>query len=418
MGARRHSTLGPEWVLIGFLWFCYMLNHADRQVVYTLFPALQKDLGISNAALGLTGALFLWVYGLVSPLSGMLGDRWPKTKLVVSSLAIWSAFTILTGFSPGIVYLLTCRALLGISESVFMPAAYGLMANAHPPESRSKAIAIFGTSQLVGVALGGSLSGYVAEQFHWRVSFWLLGAIGVLFAIPLAMFFRTIPASFHGSGVSGAAAAFRGFLSLFRIPSLRVVTFFVSIATFGLYLVYTWLPTFLYDKFSLGLAHAGFEASVYPQIGSALGLLVGGAAADIYYRRNHAARFWVILTACFGAAPCIFLIGYSPTLEATRLASIGFGFFSGFIAGNQAAAAFDVVPASLRASTVGVLNLLGATISGFAPFLGGLARQTVGVDRLMTLAAVMYAITGFVVLYGILVPFARDHKRVQESLNQ
>ncbi|MCC6344881.1 MAG: MFS transporter [Bryobacterales bacterium] len=410
MGARPSRRLGPEWILVGFLWFCYMLNHADRQVVYTLFPALQKDLGFSNAALGLTGALFLWVYGLVSPLAGALGDRWPKTKLVVSSLVIWSAFTILTGFTPSVLYLLTCRALLGVSESVFMPAAYGLMANAHPPESRSKAIAIFGTSQLLGVALGGSLSGYVAQQFNWRVSFWLLGITGVLFAIPLALFFRAIPASFHGTGVSGASAAFRGFLSLFRIPSLGVVTFFVSIATFGLYLVYTWLPTFLYDKFSLDLAHAGFEASVYPQIGSALGLLVGGMAADAFYRRNHAARFWVILTACLGAAPCIFLIGHSPTLEATRFASLGFGFFSGFIVANQAAAAFDVVPPSLRASTVGVLNLLGATISGFAPFLGGLARQTVGVDSLMTLAAVLYALTAFVVLYGILVPFARDHK--------
>jgi MFS family permease len=195
---------------------------------------------------------------------------------------------------------------------------------------------------------------------------------------------------------------------------LRIVTLFVSIATFGLFLVYTWLPTFLYDKFQLGLGRAGFEASVYPQLGTALGLLAGGAMADRNFRRTRAARFWVIMTAFFGGAPCIFLLGASGTLAATRLAAIAFGFFSGCIAANQAAAAFDVVPPALRSSTVGVLNLFGALVSGFAPFFGGLARRTIGVDRLMGFTSGVFAATGLLVLYGTLKHFARDHERVQD----
>ena len=153
MAPRRH--LGPEWILIIYLWACYVLNHADRQVVYTLFPALQKQFGFSDAVVGLTGALFLWVYGLCSPLSGMLGDRFSKPRLIVASVGLWSFFTVLSGLSPNGVFLLVCRALLGVSESMFMPAAYALMAAAHGPETRSRALAIFGTSQLVGVAIGG-----------------------------------------------------------------------------------------------------------------------------------------------------------------------------------------------------------------------------------------------------------------------
>src|SRR5262249_17234895 len=126
------------------------------------------------------------------------------------------------------------------------------------------------------------------------------------------------------------------FFGLLRIPSLRVVTLFVAVATFGLYLVYTWLPTFLYDKFQLGLARAGFEASVYPQIWTALGLLVGTSIADFYFRRTEASRFWVVIGALLSGAPCLLLVGASGTLAATRLAAIGFGFFAGFIAGNQA----------------------------------------------------------------------------------
>ena len=66
---RQSSWLRPEWTLLAFLWVCYVLNHADRQVVYTLFPALQREFGYSDTMLGLTGALFLWVYGFCSPVS-------------------------------------------------------------------------------------------------------------------------------------------------------------------------------------------------------------------------------------------------------------------------------------------------------------------------------------------------------------
>jgi predicted MFS family arabinose efflux permease len=286
------------------------------------------------------------------------------------------------------------------------------MAAAHPPQSRSRAIAIFGTSQLLGVAVGGSLSAFVAERLNWRASFWILGAAGILFSLPLRRFFRHLPKSFQETSTP-QNARIRAFLELFRIPSLRIVTLFVSIATFGLFLVWSWLPTFLYDKFHLGLARAGFEASVYSPVGTALGLLAGGALADRNYSRTHASRFWVIIVAFFAAAPCIFFLGASLTLGATRVAAIAFGFFSGWISGNQAAAAFDVVPASVRASAVGVLNLLGATVSGFAPFLGGVVRRNFGVGRLMGFTGGLYLVTGFVVVYGTVRHFARDHGRAQ-----
>jgi len=409
-GENRSGLLAPEWALIAFLWFAYVLNQADRQVVYTVFPALQKTFGFSDTVLGLTGALFLWIYGLCSPFAGILGDRWSRPKVVVGSLALWSTFTILSGFAPNGSALLVCRALLGISESFFMPAAYALMANAHGPETRSRAIAIFGTSQIVGVAVGGSLSGLIAQHFDWRISFWTLGGCGVLFAVPLSRFLHRVPPHFN-SGGNGPAATLANFGALFRIPSLRIVTFYVSIATFGLYLVYTWLPTFLYDKFSLGLARAGFEASVYPQIGTAAGLLIGGMAADRLYARRHSARFWVVVVALLAGGPCIYLVGSGVTLMATRIAGMAFGCFAGFIAANQAASAFDVVPASQRASAVGALNFTGCFISGFAPFFGGMARRTIGMGQLMTYTSIVYMATAGLVLYAIRRHFEKDYRK-------
>jgi MFS family permease len=411
---NRRIRFNPAWMLIAFLWFSYLLNHADRQVVYTLFPALQKEFGYRDAVVGLTGALFLWVYGLCSPLAGVFGDRYSKRVLVTASLAIWSTFTVLSALSPNGASLLACRALLGVSESMFMPAAYALMANAHGPETRSKAISIFGTSQLVGVALGGALSGYIAERYHWRASFLLLGLIGILFAWPMWVFLGSLPNQITIGKVS-ERASLSSFFGLFRIPSLRVVTLFVSIGTFGLFLVYTWLPTFLYDKFALGLGRAGFEASVFPQIGTALGLLLGGALADHFSRRTKASRFWIASVGFLLGAPCIFCLGAATTLAWTRLASIGFGFFIGFVIGNQAACAFDVVPASFRASAAGALNLVGASVSGFAPFLGGLSRRTIGVNRLMTFTAALFIVAGLWTIYGIRRYFQADYRRAQEE---
>jgi predicted MFS family arabinose efflux permease len=356
------------------------------------------------------------VYGFFSPIAGILGDRWSKTRLIVWSLVVWSSLTLLSGVSPNGSFLLGCRALLGVSESMFMPAAYALIANAHGPATRSKAVAIFATSQLFGVAIGGSGSGLIAEKLHWRVSFWLLGLAGLLFALPLARFLRSLPDSIQIGAATRKEepATIKSFVGLLRIPSLRIVTTFVASATFGLFLVYTWLPTFLYDKFSLGLARAGFEASIYPQVGTLGGLLVGSVLADRYYSHVKSARFWVLFTAFVAAAPSILLIGTSHSLDATRLAGVAFGFFSGFINGNQAAAAFDVVPASLRASTIGVLNMVGAGIAGFAPFLGGMARRTIGVDQLMIYTGALYLANAFLILYLIRRHFERDHRLAQE----
>jgi predicted MFS family arabinose efflux permease len=257
----------------------------------------------------------------------------------------------------------------------------------------------------------------IAQQFNWRVSFWLLGALGLLFSVPLSRFFRTLPPEFQNTGGEGThAAGATAFLHLFRIPTLVALTIFVSIATFALYLVYTWLPAFLFDKFHLGLARAGFEASVYPQIGTLSGLFVGGWLADHYAVRVAAARFWILVIAAAGAAPCIYWLGAGETLGIARAAAMLFGFFAGFVAANQAAASFEIVPASLRASTIGVLNLVGSGVSGFGPFLGGIARRTIGVDRLMAFTAVLYAAAGVVVLFGMLRYFAKDRAKATAPL--
>jgi MFS family permease len=170
----------------------------------------------------------------------------------------------------------------------------------------------------------------------------------------------------------------------------------------------------VFDKFHTGLARAAFEASVYPQAGAVMGMLVGGAVADWYAKRWPAARLWAVLTAFLCTAPCIFLLGTSETLGTARTAGLAFGFFAACTTVNQVPAAFDVVPASLRASTVGLLNLVSVIAAGFAPFLGGVAKSVVGVDRLMGFTGGLYVVIG-IMLCGFLGYSKRDYARDERS---
>ncbi|MFM7931656.1 MAG: MFS transporter, partial [Pirellula sp.] len=123
------------------MWVAYFLNYCDRQAVFAMFKVLKADLSMSDTQLGLTGAFFLWVYGIGCPIAGYLADRYPKRHLIVGSLIVWSFVTIATGLSVSAGMLLAMRAAMGISEALFMPAAISLTTNLTRMEWRSRAVA-------------------------------------------------------------------------------------------------------------------------------------------------------------------------------------------------------------------------------------------------------------------------------------
>src|SRR5262245_41734547 len=95
-GAHQNAcqvTARLAWVLVGLLWVAYFLNYMDLQLVFSIFPALRRDLHFTNAQLGLAGSIFLWVYAVCIAVSGRLADVIPRERIVVLSLALWSLTT-------------------------------------------------------------------------------------------------------------------------------------------------------------------------------------------------------------------------------------------------------------------------------------------------------------------------------------
>lgn len=396
-------------LLVAFMWVAYFLNYADRQAVFAMFPALQSDLDMTDQQLGLVGAVFLWVYAFGCPIAGQLGDRFSKRVLVVLSLVVWSLVTVATGLATSAMMLLSLRAAMGISEALFMPTAVALTANAHTPERRSRAIATLTTAQIAGTVAGSWFGGWMADRGQWRSAFFVLGAVGVLYALPYFMFLRSV----HESGPAGPAKT-GGTLAIaefVRIRTFLLLCVVFPVFVFGLWLLYGWLPAFLHDKFALSQSDAAFNATVFLQGTTAVGLIGGGFLADIMYRRTKAARLWIMVASLLLCAPCLHALGSSDTLDNTRIAAAAFGLWSGLLMGNIFPAAFEVVPFHTRASAVGVLNFFGAIMSGFATLFGGLWKQSLGIDRLLTLTGVAYVVAGVALIAGTFLFFRSDYER-------
>ena len=408
------STAAPTrqaFMLVAFMWFAYFLNYCDRQAVFSMFPVLKSELGFSDKQLGLVGAYFLWVYGVGSFFAGQIGDKFSKRKLIVWSLALWSLVTVATGFANSPDTLLALRALMGISEALFMPAAIALTANAFPPATRSRAIAALTSAQILGNVGGGWFGGWMAQEGQWRAAFFVLGAVGLVFAIPYFAFLRGVNEEVQIETRKSAGPL--TLVALARTPTYWLLCVVFPVFVFGLWLLYGWLPTFLHDKFALTLGDAAFNATAFLQGATLVGMLCGGVLADWLFRRTKAARLWLLAASLLLCAPFLHLLGNSDTLALTRVAAAGFGLFSGFFMGNIFPAAFEVVPADARASAVGVLNLFGAVVSGFATLFGGLWKKTLGIPALLSGTGLAYALSALLIVAGIRFLFRRDYERVR-----
>lgn len=403
IAGTRQATL-----LIAFMWVAYFLNYSDRQAVFSMFPTLKADLGMTDKQLGLTGALFLWVYAIGCPIAGQIADHFSKRILVVLSLIIWSIVTIATGFAGSAVIILSLRALMGISESMFMPTAIALTANAHPPPLRSRAIAILTTAQIAGTIAGSWFGGWMADRGEWRSAFFVLGSVGLLYALPYFLFLRKV--NENSTSENNTISKRLAFPVLIKVRTFLLLCIVFPIFVFGLWLLYGWLPNFLHDKFSLNQSDAALNATIFVQGATLIGLLGGGVIADAMYRHTKASRLWLMTASLILCAPCLHALGNSDTLNTTRIAAAGFGLFSGLMMGNIFPAVFEVVPADTRASAVGFLNFFGAIMSGFATLFGGIWKQSLGIDGLLSLTALAYVLSGIALIVGIKRLFPKDYK--------
>ena len=179
----RAATPAYRWYIVALLWFCGFFNYADRQAVNAVFPLLQSEFKLSDEQLGWVGSSFMIVYALSAIFAGFLVDNVSRRRLIAAGVAFWSLICAATGFARSFPQLLIFRAAEGLGESFYFPASMTLLADYHAPSTRSRAMSIHQTSVYVGSAGGVYFAGLLAERYGWRAPFWVLGSIGVVFAL-------------------------------------------------------------------------------------------------------------------------------------------------------------------------------------------------------------------------------------------
>ena len=113
-------------LVVAMLWPVACLNYFDRLMITTMRDSIKAEITMTDAQFGLLTSAFLWVYAVLSPAAGFLADRFGRSRVIIGSLFVWLAVVWLTGHAQTSNQLLVARALMGLSEACYMPAALAL----------------------------------------------------------------------------------------------------------------------------------------------------------------------------------------------------------------------------------------------------------------------------------------------------
>lgn len=367
------------WLVVALLWVVALLNYMDRQMLSTMQDAMKLDIvELQKAeAFGALMAVFLWIYGLVSPFAGVVADRVSRKKLVVGSLFVWSAVTYLMGYASDFTQLYWLRALMGVSEALYIPSALSLIADWHEGKSRSLAIGIHMTGLYVGQAVGG-FGATIAATFSWHSTFYWFGIIGIAYSVVLALLLHDKPKAVAAVSASPNPATLMKKESLWRGLSVVLSTwaFWVILIYFAVpslpgWATKNWLPTLFADSLGLDMAQAGPMSTITIAASSFVGVLLGGVLSDKWVLRNIRGRIYTSAIGLGMTIPALVLLGFGHSVVAVVGAGMLFGIGFGMFDANNMPILCQIISAKYRATAYGVMNMVGV-------FAGAAVTQLLG----------------------------------------
>ena len=390
-----------RWSVVAMLWGISFFNYADRQAIFSVFPLLEKELGLSLAQLGLLGSAFAWVYGLSGFFAGFIVDRISRKKAILGGLYAWSVICMATAFFRGFRALFVLRAAEGLGETIYYPASMSMVSDYHGKETRSRAIGIHQTSVYAGTIAGGFFAGFIGQHYGWRWSFIVFGGLGVILGFVLNQFLREPRrGQADSSEAPKASLNFGQFVDLLRTtPTVLCLMGAFICSNFVAVVLLTWMPKFLYDKFHMGLAVAGLTATVFVQLASVLGSLAGGWLADRLRARTPRGRIMVQAAGVLCGAPFVAWCGMTLSITSLIIALTAWGFCKGMYDANIFASLFDVVRPEARGTAAGFLNSMGwLGGGGAAPVVIGYIARGHGLSAGITLASTVYLLAAVLLL--------------------
>ncbi len=379
--AERQSWYQNPWMIVAMLCVVGCLNYLDRMVIATMRGSIMETIPMSEAQFGLLTSVFLWTYGLVSPLMGFLADRFNKSKIIILSLFVWSVVTWLTGHATTFNELLATRVLMGISEACYIPAALGLIVEYHRGNTRSLATGIHVAGIIAGQSLGFT-GGWLAEKYDWTFAFTVFGFIGVVQAVLLLFFLRDKKKPIIANPEIGIkpvkekvqlTAALK---TLLTNKNFLLLLSFYSLVAIVAWMTIGWLATFMKERFDLSQTDAGIYSTAYIYPLAFVGAILGGWLADRYSKKYHRARILVPVFGLLAATPFVFIAGISTWLPLTIFSFMVFSCTRVFADANIMPIICQIVESKYTSTAMGVVNACACIVGGLGLFASGALRDS------------------------------------------
>jgi MFS family permease len=395
------------WILVVLLWGVALLNYLDRQMLSTMKSAIMVDISELQSAtnFGRLMAVFLWIYAFMSPVAGLIADRISKKKVIVGSLFVWSAVTCLMGFASSYQSLYVLRALMGVSEALYIPAGLALIAEYHTGKTRSLAVGIHMTGFYMGQALGG-FGATLSGLFNWNYVFLLLGGVGIIYALILLLFLQDNQPDKDNELLQEKSESDKRLAhivptlqTLFSKPSFWILLIYFAVPSLPGWAIKNWLPTLFSLNLQMDMSLAGPISTITIAGSSLFGVLLGGRLSDKWVIQNLRGR---IYTSALGLAltlPALFFLGYGNQVVFAIAAAFCFGVGFGMFDANNMPILCQFVPAHQRATAYGFMNMTGVLAGAFiTDFLG----KSTDAGRLGKDFAVMAIVVALAVMLQLL----------------
>ena len=386
-----------------------MVTFLDRINISVAGSSIMHDLNLSPAEWGWVQSAFILSYGLMQIPMGALGDRFGHRKILAAIVLWWSLFTAFTGLAGGLASLLVIRFMFGIGEAGSSPCSTGVISRWFEKDEVGKAQGYVWAASRMGGALTPFVVIPVMVTVGWRAAFYLLGALGIVWAVVWYWYYRDAgaPGTSQDTGLSGESKMdWRRLLGNRQFWLICSMYFFYA---FGSWFFFSWFPTFMelgrgFDKTELTYAVA------VPFIMSMIGNITGGHLTDKLSRRYgiKTGRKALGSTSLAVSAVCMFLAAFIPGKMAVFIfLSLCFGIFDLML---PSAWALCIDLGKRQAGTLsGAMNTAG-NIGGFCCgiLFGELVQQSGNYNL------PLYMIAVILVVSAILFAFINPEKPIIE----
>lgn len=401
----KNSKIYP-WIVVGLLWGVALLNYMDRQMLSTMKDAMQVDIVELQSAtnFGYLMAIFLWIYALMSPVSGVIADRMSRKWLIVGSLFVWSSVTYLMGIAETFNQIVFLRALMGVSEALYIPAGLSLIADYHTGKSRSLAVGIHMTGLYTGQAIGG-FGATVADAFSWHTTFHWFGIIGIAYAVILMLFLHDkkteiLPTEkLQANPQKEKESVFTSLKSLLTNVAFWVILLYFAAPSLPGWATNNWLPTLFAENLDLPMSQAGPISTITIAVSSFIGVLIGGPLSDKWVQKNLRGRVYTGAIGLGLTIPSLLLLGFGHNLVAVVGAGLLFGIGYGIFDTNNMPILCQFVSHKQRATAYGVMNMIGVSAGAFITHLLGRWGDSGNLGAGFAMLAIVVAIALGVQLY-------------------